>query len=86
MWSGDSNKKGSTSPSIKCTQFPLTLEWASNVHKVQGLTLEQGVTDFDLRKQKSFGPEKIYTAFSRVKTYDNLYYIVLHNTIHCIMT
>ena len=36
MWSGDSNKKRSTSPSIKCTQFPLTLERASNVLKVQG--------------------------------------------------
>ena len=39
-------KKGSTSPS--------TLAWVSTVHKVQGLTLEQGV-DFDLRKQNLFG-------------------------------
>ena len=68
-------KKGSASPSIKRTQFPLTLAWASTVHKVQGLSLEQGVNDFDLRKQKSFGPDQIYTALSTVKTYDNLYYI-----------
>ena len=43
-------KKGSASPSIKHTQFPLTLAWASPVYKVQGLSLEQGVIDFDLRK------------------------------------
>ena len=42
---------------------------------VQGLILKQIVIDFDLRKQKSFGPLKMYTALSRVKTYDNLYCI-----------
>ena len=49
-------KKGSTSPYIKRTQFMLTLAWASTVHKVLGLSLEQGVIDFDLRKQRPFGP------------------------------
>ena len=68
-------KKGSVSPSIKHTQFHLTLAWASTVHKVQGLSLEQGVIDFDLRKQKSFWLRQIYTALSRVKTYDNLFCI-----------
>ena len=68
-------KKGSASPSIKRTQFPLTLAWAFTVHKVQGLSLEQGVIDFDLRKQKSFGLGQIYTELSRVKAYDNLYCI-----------
>ena len=68
-------KKGLTSPNIKQTQFPLTLAWASTVHKVQGLSLEQCVVDFDLRKQRSFGADQICTALSRVKTYDNLYCI-----------
>ena len=44
--------RGSISPSIKGTQFPLTLTWVSTVHKFQGLSLEQCVIDFDLRKQK----------------------------------
>ena len=57
------------------TQFPLTLAWAANVHMVQGLSLEQGVIDFDLQKQKSFKPGQIDTALSSVKTYDNLYCI-----------
>ena len=42
--------------SIKHTHFPLTLACASNVHKVQDLSLQQGVTDFELQKPKSFGP------------------------------
>ena len=62
-------------PSIKGTQFPLTLAWASTVHKVQGLSLGQGVNDFDLQKQRSFGEGQVYTALSRVKIYENLYCI-----------
>ena len=61
------------SQSIKRTQFPLMLAYASTVHKVQGLSIDQGVVDFNLRKQKSFGPGQIYTALSRIKTFDNLY-------------
>ena len=55
------------------TQFSLTLTWASTVDKVQGLSLEQGIIDFDLRKQKSLGPGQIYIALIMVKTYDDLY-------------
>ena len=51
------------------------LAWTSTVHKVQDLSLQQGVIDFDLEKQKLFGPEQLYTVLSRVKAYENLYCI-----------
>ena len=66
-------KKGMPSQSIKRTQFPLMLAYASTVHKVQGLSIDQGVVDFNLRKQRSFGPGQIYTALSRIKTFNTLY-------------
>ena len=64
-----------TSPPIKHNQFSLTLEWSSAVQKVQDLSSEQGVIGFDLQQQKPFGPEEMYTALSRVKSYDNCYCI-----------
>ena len=45
--------KGSISPSIKWTQFPLMLSWACTIHKVQGWSLEEGVVNFDLQRQCS---------------------------------
>ena len=51
---------GSIYPSIKKT-LPLALACLSTVHKAQGLTLNQGVVDFDLKKQKSFEPDQTYT-------------------------
>ena len=65
-------KKGSASPSIKQTQFPLTLAWASTAFRAQDLSLEQGAVDFDLQKQKSIWLGQGYTLVSRVKAYDNL--------------
>ena len=46
-------KKESASPSLKRTQFPLTLAWKSTVQKVQNLSLEQGVIGFDLKKTQN---------------------------------
>ena len=52
-------KEGFASPNIKPTQFPLILAWESTVHKVQTLSLEQGVFKFDLQKQISFGLQSV---------------------------
>ena len=51
--------KGSVSPSIRRTQFPLALSWACTIHKAQGLSLNEGVVRFELKKQKYFGPGQI---------------------------
>ena len=39
-------KKESPSPSIKSTHIPLMLAWVDTIHAIQGLSLEQGATDF----------------------------------------
>ena len=45
-------KIGSASSTIKRTQFPLALAWASTFDKVQGLSLDQGVADFSCGQDK----------------------------------
>ena len=64
--------KGTLCQIFKRTQFPLVFSWSCTIHKVQGLSLEQGVVSFDLKKQNSFGPGQMYTALSRVTNYDHL--------------
>ena len=67
--------KSSSSPSIRRTQFPLMLSWACTVHKVQGLSLNEGVISFDLEKQRSFNQGQMYVAISRITNIDKLFLI-----------
>ena len=49
------------------------LSWACTIHKVQGLSLEEGLVNFYLQKQRTFGQGQMYTALSRVLSYDKLF-------------
>ena len=40
---------------------------------MQGLSIEKGVVDFNLLRQKQFNQGQMYTALSRVTSYDGLY-------------
>ena len=42
--------KGSILTCIEPTQFPLALSWACTIHKVQGLSHDEEVINFDLQK------------------------------------
>ena len=62
-----------SSPEIQRLQFPLTLAWACTVHKVQGLTLDNIVVSFDLKKQKYFNYGQVYVALSRATSLNGLH-------------
>ena len=71
--------KNKQQPSVKRTQLPLTWSWACTVHKVQGLSLADGVVSFNLEKQKSFNQGQIYVALSRISSMNKMYLIGSYN-------
>ena len=76
-------KKNKPHPSIKRTQFPLVLSWACTIHKVQGLTLKEGVVSFELQRQKNFSQGQMYVALSRISKFENMHLLgkYHHNAI-----
>ena len=68
-------RKNKQQPSVKRTQFHLTLSWACTVHKVQDLSLTEGVVSFDLKSQKYFNQGQMYVALSRITSINELYLI-----------
>ena len=72
-------RKNRQQPSVKRTQFPLTLSWACTVHKVQGLSSTDGAVSFDLESQKSFNQGQMHVASSIISSINELYLIGKYN-------
>lgn len=53
----------------------MALPWASTVHRVQGLSLNEGIISFQLQLLKSFNQGQIYVALSTVKTSEGTHLI-----------
>ena len=66
-------KKKKPHPSIKRTQSPLVLSWACTIHKVQGLSLKEGVVSFELQRQEYFSQGQMRVALSSISKFENMH-------------
>ena len=71
-----------SSPEMQRLQFPVTLAWACTVHKVQGLTLDNIVVSFDLKKKRYFNYGQVYVALSRATSLNGLHILGTLESIH----
>ena len=67
--------KGIRGAEVTRNQFPLVLAWATTIHKVQGLTLNQIVVNLIGGR---FLPGQTYVALSCVKSINQLYLLNFH--------
>ncbi len=71
-----------SSPEMQRLQFPVTLAWACTVHKVQGLSLDNIVVSFDLKKQRYFNYGQVYVALSRATSLNGLHILGILESKH----
>lgn len=50
--------------------FPFQMTWAVTTHKIQGVTLDEGVIDLS---ENNFDPTQLYVNISRLRSIDSLY-------------
>ena len=64
-----------TPPHANNDFFPtLPLAYATTVHKAQGLTLDYVIVDFEKKSKRAVPAGSFYTAVTRVKSLDKLYF------------
>ena len=68
-----------SSPEMQRLQFPVTLAWAC---KVQGLSLDNIVVSFDLKKQRYFNYGQVYVALSRATSLNGLHILGILESKH----
>ena len=55
------------------------MSWSCTLHKVQGLSLSDGVISYELQRQKSLNQGQIYVAMSRISKLEKMYLIGSYN-------